>query len=119
MLFEERNTFSVANLASFANKNIPIVLLPPSKAEGTSTRPEPHLSFGEAVMTVFLKWAVSARIGLPDRLSETRPLSEARTCEEKWTFAEGDTMDCPSCSEDHTRDFPTPQDKTPQERRHV
>lgn len=37
-------------------------------------------------MTVFLKCAVSARIGLPDRLSETRPLSEASTCEKKWTF---------------------------------
>lgn len=43
-------------------------------------RPDaPYLSLGEAVMTVFLKWAVSARIGLPDRLSDTRRLSEDST----------------------------------------
>lgn len=39
----------------------------------------PYLSLGEAVMTVFLKCAVSARIGLPDRLSDTRRLSEDNT----------------------------------------
>lgn len=39
-----------------------------------------YLSFGEAVMTVFLKWAVSARMGLPDRLRDTRPFREDSTC---------------------------------------